>query len=366
MIRADRNVVAVAVLVLILALSVAALTRYRHELDKDTVGTWAVPMNGGRWLWTIRPDGSYEFHSEAPDGVAPHAGTFSAHGGNWSLHATNGYADNGTYSFQPPDTLIAKGRLGTADWRHIPDQPIDPGTAGTWALSVNNGRWLWKTDAKGSYDFHSEAGDGVASHAGKFSASDGYWWLQATNGYADGGTYTLSPDSFVTTGHLGTATWQRPEAWAKQTAQSAFDGDGPSLQRLTSASEQGDPIAQYWLGTYYHSANDEVQAADWFKKSAAAGNADAEYNLGVDYEGGKGIGQDPTEAVAWYRKAADQNQSDAELALGDSYHDGMGVLPDNSQALKWWMKAAAQDNAQAKLNLHNYMDNTLKSEGISQ
>jgi len=184
------------------------------------------------------------------------------------------------------------------------------------------------------------------------------------NGYFDGGTYTLSPDAFVTTGHLGTATWQHPGAWAKQTAQSAFDGDGPSLQRLTSASEQGDPIAQYWFGVYYHSSKDEAQAADWFKKSAAQGNADGEFDLAAAYELGRGIGQDLVEAAALYRKAADQGQVGAELALGNDYRDGRGVTQDIGQALKWWSKAAAHGDTEAKLNLHNYMDNTLKSMGI--
>jgi hypothetical protein len=88
------------------------------EVDPRTVGTWEIAINPGRWVWRINRDGTYEFHSEAADGAVPHAGTFSAHDGHWSLHATNGYTDEGTCVFQSPDVLTATGRLGTGSWRH--------------------------------------------------------------------------------------------------------------------------------------------------------------------------------------------------------------------------------------------------------
>jgi hypothetical protein len=87
-------------------------------VDPNTVGTWELPLKGGPWVWEIHRDGTYRFHSEARDGAPAHAGTFSASNGHWSLKATTGYTDSGTYLFQPPDTLIATGQLGTAAWRH--------------------------------------------------------------------------------------------------------------------------------------------------------------------------------------------------------------------------------------------------------
>jgi hypothetical protein len=87
-------------------------------VDPNTVGTWELPLKDGPWVWEIHRDGTYKFHSEARDGAPPHAGTFSASNGHWSLKATTGYTDRGTYLVQPPDTLIATGQLGTAAWRH--------------------------------------------------------------------------------------------------------------------------------------------------------------------------------------------------------------------------------------------------------
>jgi hypothetical protein len=95
-------------------------------VDPDTVGTWELSLKGGLWVWQIRRDGTYTFHSEAGDGAPPHAGAFSASNGHWSLKATNGYADSGTYLFQRPDTLVAVGKLGTAAWRK-PAPKLDTG-----------------------------------------------------------------------------------------------------------------------------------------------------------------------------------------------------------------------------------------------
>jgi len=353
-----------------MAVLVSTSAGHAGGVDKDTIGTWELAVNGGRWLWEIDPNGTYEFHSEAPDGVAPHAGTFLANGGIWSLQATSGYADGGTYTFQPPDNLIITGHLGTATWHHLANAANDANTFGTWELSLNGGRWEWEIDPNGTYQFHSEAGDGVAPHAGTFSASDGYWWLQATSGYADGGTYTFQPPgTLITTGHLGTATWQRSVAGAmtdkqaEQMANSAFNGDGQALQRLTQAAQQGDAVAQDWLGRYFVDKKDDTQSVSWFQKAAAQGNADAEAAMGAAYHDGRGVPKDYAQSVSWFRKAALQGNADAESFLGDAYEFGKGVPRDYVQAVSWYRKAAAQGNGDAEDDLGNaYHD----GKGVSQ
>jgi len=87
-------------------------------VDPNTVGTWELTVNNARWVWEIDRNGTYKFHTEGADVAVSHAGTFAASNGQWVLKATTGYTDSGTYLFQPPDTLIATGQLGTAAWRH--------------------------------------------------------------------------------------------------------------------------------------------------------------------------------------------------------------------------------------------------------
>ena len=57
----------------------------------------------------------------------------------------------------------------------------------------------------------------------------------------------------------------------------------------------------------------------------AAGSPAAQFNLGVMYERGLGVGQNLTQAVTWYRRAVEQNYPPAQYNLGLLYSDGRGV-----------------------------------------
>jgi hypothetical protein len=87
-------------------------------VDPRLVGVWELPAKGGRWVWIINPNGTYDFHSEAHDGTAPHSGSFSASAGHWSIRASDGTTDGGTYRSNPQGTFVATGRSGTAAWNH--------------------------------------------------------------------------------------------------------------------------------------------------------------------------------------------------------------------------------------------------------
>jgi hypothetical protein len=95
------------------------------KIDPALVGTWEIPMHPGRWIWEIAANGTYEFHTEAPDGAPSHAGTLSADGGTWSLvslaGSIAGYADRdeGTYLMQGPDTVEMTGKLGGGTWQRV-------------------------------------------------------------------------------------------------------------------------------------------------------------------------------------------------------------------------------------------------------
>jgi hypothetical protein len=90
-------------------------------VDPAVVGTWEFAMNPGRWVWKIAANGTYEFHTEAPDGAPSHAGTFVANGGTWTLVSIAGYVDTdgGTYLMQGPNTMVMTGKLGTGGWQRI-------------------------------------------------------------------------------------------------------------------------------------------------------------------------------------------------------------------------------------------------------
>ena len=55
---------------------------------------------------------------------------------------------------------------------------------------------------------------------------------------------------------------------------------------------------------------------------AKQGDADAQNNLGVMYEEGKGVSQDYETAVKWYTLAAEQGDADVQNNLGFMYEKG--------------------------------------------
>lgn len=67
---------------------------------------------------------------------------------------------------------------------------------------------------------------------------------------------------------------------------------------------------------------------------------EAQYELGVCYEAGDGVGKDEAKAAELYRKAAVQGYAEAQKKLGDCYTHGIGVAKDLEQAFECYSKAA--------------------------
>lgn len=84
---------------------------------------------------------------------------------------------------------------------------------------------------------------------------------------------------------------------------------------------------------------------------ADAGDANAQFALGLSYGLATGTSQNLLCAALWYRKAADQNHSLAQFNLGIMYAEGQGVARDDAQALVWIRKAAELGDAGAQFNL---------------
>ena len=127
------------------------------------------------------------------------------------------------------------------------------------------------------------------------------------------------------------------------------------LSETKSEAEQGNPDAQYRLGSMYSKGilvkQDCSEALRWYLKSAEQGNPDAQYRLGSMYYKGAGVQQDYSEAFRWQLKAAEQGNQYAQCFLGIMYCYGQGVQQDYSEALSWTRKAAEQGNCDAEHNL---------------
>jgi hypothetical protein len=84
---------------------------------------------------------------------------------------------------------------------------------------------------------------------------------------------------------------------------------------------------------------DPVQAREWYRKAATAGNTVAMNNLGVLYL--RCSRPDYVEARNWFEKAAANGQVNAVWSIGYLFSRGLGITQDVSQARVWFEKAAA-------------------------
>lgn len=124
-------------------------------------------------------------------------------------------------------------------------------------------------------------------------------------------------------------------------------GDEAAAMRWSlAAATQGQPVAEYLLGTFYLEGDrDDGQAVRWFQAAAAQGNIKSMHNLAIAYAEGLGVDKDPVQAVSWFARAAQQGYRDSEFDLAVLYERGLGVPQDAAAALKWYLIAASRGDA---------------------
>ena len=139
--------------------------------------------------------------------------------------------------------------------------------------------------------------------------------------------------------------------WHAEEGDEAANDEIEAAKWFRKAAEQGEPTAQSWLGELYCMGSgvpkDTAEGIKWYRKSAEQGNANAQCDLGGCYCRGEGVPQDYTEAVKWYRRAAEQGDAFGQELLGGMYELGQGVPEDYVQAYKWFNLAAAQGDTNA-------------------
>lgn len=130
------------------------------------------------------------------------------------------------------------------------------------------------------------------------------------------------------------------------------------IDLIRRSAEAGDVDAQYAMGQLYVSGRHEkgvdfdqdyAQAVKWFRMVAERNEQTwlkqemvlgAQHNLAGCYLEGKGVEKSEKEAVNWYRKAAEGGNRKSQFMLGACYEKGWGVKQDNEMAAIWFRKAA--------------------------
>lgn len=140
---------------------------------------------------------------------------------------------------------------------------------------------------------------------------------------------------------LGLACFARPG----DAAEGGFDPSG-----LQQAAAAGDVNAEYELGTLDYVGigvvQDYIGAANLLQRAALANNAEAQCELGFLYQTGS-FAQGPPppdlkDALPWYQKSAARGDACGEFALAAMLQAGSGVTANPAEAASLFAQAAAQ------------------------
>ena len=118
------------------------------------------------------------------------------------------------------------------------------------------------------------------------------------------------------------------------------------LPDMRALAEHGDP--EFQPSSRLGRDSDDVISGDAldrnsaFREAADRGTAEAQFQLGLLYDTGRGVRQNPTEAIRWYRAAADQGHAAAQNNLGLLYDYGRGISQNYVDAYLWFNLASAR------------------------
>ncbi len=131
---------------------------------------------------------------------------------------------------------------------------------------------------------------------------------------------------------------------------------------LRPLAEAGEAEAQYLVGVMYaHGRGYEPvcrQAARWFEKAAEQGHPAASFSLGFLLYNGYGLDTDvcllnasPGRAAQWLKRAAELGMPRAQRIVGRMYATGEGLPVSADLAIYWTGKAAKQGSLAGQYDL---------------
>lgn len=117
-----------------------------------------------------------------------------------------------------------------------------------------------------------------------------------------------------------------------------------AMPLLRRAADAGHAAAQAAIGEIVDQADSKEEAFGYFSKSAAQGNADGQFGLGIMLASGEGAPKNLAEARKWISLAAEQGHKIAINELASAYITGALDIPENArqsaEALRWIRTAA--------------------------
>ena len=115
-------------------------------------------------------------------------------------------------------------------------------------------------------------------------------------------------------------------------------------------------FAMWGCGESQNGATVEVKQAekkaqsefDELRKKAESGDAQAQFDLAIRYEGGDGVEANQSKAFEWFLKAGENGNIEGMAQVARAYQQGLGIAKDADKAKTWTKKAAEAGHAQAQ------------------
>ncbi|KAF0502935.1 calmodulin-dependent protein kinase [Gigaspora margarita] len=117
-----------------------------------------------------------------------------------------------------------------------------------------------------------------------------------------------------------------------------------AIEWYNKAIESNCAAAERILGDYYYKNNKYAQAFKLFISAADKGNIIAMNTLGLCYQKGLGTNIDIAKGFKSFEQAAKVGLPASQYELGQCYENGKGTEKDFEKALYWYEKAAEKDN----------------------
>lgn len=150
---------------------------------------------------------------------------------------------------------------------------------------------------------------------------------------------------------------------AHQLGKAYRDGLGISIDRKAAAewfqksAEAGNTCSAYALGKLLLEQGQIPQAIHWLRQAAEQNDPYAQYQLGkLLLTGAEGVPKDIDAAIQLLKGSATQGNSFAQYALGKLYLLGQEVQADREEALRYFAQAAAQGNTYAQYFIDHQED----------
>ena len=137
--------------------------------------------------------------------------------------------------------------------------------------------------------------------------------------------------------------------------------------QMKRLAEAGDAHAQYLLGVLYRDGGlvipDTERAQCWMEQAATQNVPAAQYSLGKLLLSDDALVHDPDQGIQWLKAAAQNGNNYAAYALGKEYLNGRYVFKNTEKAADYFRQAAQGDNPWAQYLLGKLY---LMGDGVEQ